>query len=176
MKQGLLARVMRAQRLPVQAAFAGLVAGTFATAVQMLLWVFSATPVFETLLRDARLTAAIVMGRKVLAEESGWRLDVLAIATLIHFGISFIYAAMALPIAGRLPAGIALLAGGLYGLAIYVVNLHGFTSIFPWFAVSRGWATILAHVAFGVSLLWICRSFDSSRNAASAMRQRLPGE
>lgn len=31
----------------------------------------------------------------------------------------------------------ALLAGAPYGLALYVINLYGFTMLFPWFAVSR---------------------------------------
>ncbi len=57
---------MRIESRLIVAALAGFVAGTLATAVQMLLWWLSATPVLESLLRDARLTAAIAMGRAVL--------------------------------------------------------------------------------------------------------------
>jgi hypothetical protein len=170
MRQRLLARLMRVQCLPVQAALAAVFAGTAATIVQVLLWWLSATPVFETLLRDARLTAAIIMGSGVLAGEPVWRGDVLLIATLIHFGLSFIYAAIALPVARCPGTAVALLAGGVYGLAIYVVNLYGFTLIFPWFDVSRGWVTILTHVAFGVSLIWACRAFDSGPDATDKLR------
>jgi len=31
-----------------------------------------------------------------------------------------------------------------------VVNMHGFTLVFPWFAQARDWITLAAHVAFGV--------------------------
>lgn len=143
--------------LPLQAALAGLVAGTVATAVQMVLWWLSATPVLDTLLRDARLTAAIVMGREVLADAPGWHWGVLLTATLIHFALCFIYAAIALRFARRALAGRVMFAGTVYGLVIYVVNLHGFTAIFPWFVVSRGGVTVLTHVVFGISLLWVCR-------------------
>jgi hypothetical protein len=152
-------------RAAVAASLAGVFAGTAATIAQMLLWWLEATPVVETLLRDARLTAAIVLGRAVLAPEPTWRGDVLAAATLIHFALSLIYAAIALPVARRLRTGPAMLAGAVYGLAIYVVNLHGFTLVFPWFAVSRGAVTILTHVVFGVSLAWACACFGRPADA-----------
>ena len=56
------------------------------------------------------------------------------------------------PLASRLRNGSALFAGALYGLAIYVVNLYGFTLLFPWFAVARDWVTLLTHLVFGVAL------------------------
>jgi hypothetical protein len=140
------------------AAVAGVVAGSLATAVQMLLWWLNATPVLETLLRDARLTAAIIMGSAALTSVPAGRWDVLLIATLIHFFLSVVYAAIAMLFVGRLSALLTILSGAAYGLAIYGVNLHGFTSIFPWFSVSRGWATALVHVVFGITLAWACRS------------------
>jgi hypothetical protein len=76
----------------IVAAVAGVVAGSLATVVQMLIWRLSATPVLETLLRDAQLTAAIVMGRAVLTSVPAGRWDVLLIATFIHFSLSVVYA------------------------------------------------------------------------------------
>lgn len=144
----------------IQAALAGVLAGTLATAAQMLLWWLGATPVVDTLLRDARLTAALLLGPSALAAEPVWRWDVLLAATLIHFTLSFIYAAIALPFARPLAMAHALLAGAAFGLAIYAVNLHGFTLLFPWFAVARGWATLIAHGVFGATLGWACRLFS----------------
>src|SRR5207244_10170836 len=91
----------------IVAAVAGVVAGSLATAVQMLIWWLSATPVLETLLRDARLTAAIVMGRGVLTSVPAGRWDVLLIATFIHFSLSVAYAAIALLFVRRLSAMLA---------------------------------------------------------------------
>lgn len=31
--------------------------------------------------------------------------------------------------------------------------------IFPWFAVARGWVTVLAHLVFGLTLAGVCRLF-----------------
>lgn len=138
------------------AACAGVIAGTVATFAQMLLWWFDGTPVIETLLRDARLTAAIVMGADVLAQGPAWRWDVMAWATAIHFALSFIYALIAWPLARTLNVPSSVSLGALYGAAIYVINLHGFTHVFPWFDVSRGWVTILAHLVFGASLFASC--------------------
>lgn len=152
----------------VVCAIAGFVAGTVATAAQMLLWWLEATPVIDTLLRDARLTAAIVMGRGVLDTGAGWRWDVMGWATLIHFGLSLLYALIAWPVARRLAPAAAMLAGAAYGLAIYGVNLYGFTALFPWFAVSRGWVTLLAHVVFGVTLLAVCAAGGARQAGAAA--------
>ena len=161
--------LIRTECLPVQAAWAGFIAGTLATMAQVLLWLLSATPVVETLLRDARLTAAVIMGQSVVASGQAWRWDVLLIATLIHFGLSFIYAAIALPVVTRLNMALAMVAGAAYGLAIYAVNLHGFTQLFPWFAVSRGWVTILTHVVFGISLAWACQLFKLADKAGGGV-------
>lgn len=137
---------------PLAVACAAIFAGTVATFAQMLLWWLAGTPVIDTLLRDARLTAAIIMGADVLQQGPGWRWDVMAWATAIHFALSFTYALIAWPLARALNLAAAVGFGALYGAAIYVINLHGFTCVFPWFDVSRGWVTILAHLVFGAAL------------------------
>ncbi len=132
---------------------AGLVAGCFATLVQIVLWCLAAVPVPATLWRDAQLTAAIVMGSTAMVSQYVPHWHVLLMAGCIHFLLSIAYGLiLARLIRGRLVAAHALLAGGLYGVALYFINLHGFTLIFPWFAVTRDWITGFAHLAFGVSL------------------------
>ena len=133
---------------------AGLAAGVVATALQMALWWLSAVPVAETLFRDARLTAAMVMGQAVLPPPNTLQWNVMLLATLIHFALSIAYGLILARLIGRLRLrpGPALLAGGLYGLALYAINLYGFTAIFPWFAVARDWITALTHLAFGTIL------------------------
>lgn len=39
--------------------------------------------------------------------------------------------------------------GVVYGLGLYLVNFHLLTAVFPWFAVARGWASVIGHLAFG---------------------------
>jgi len=154
----------------IVAAAAGVVAGTIATAVQMLAWWLSATPVLQTLLRDARLTAAIVMGPAVLTSAPVLRWDLLLIAALIHLSLSFAYAAIAMLFVRRLNAKQAIATGAAYGLAIYGLNLHALTVFFPWFSVSRGWITMLAHVAFGASLTAACCLFGAAGGRSPSLR------
>ncbi|MEW6165917.1 MAG: SRPBCC family protein [Pseudomonadota bacterium] len=133
---------------PLAAIGAGLLAGVLATGVQLVLWWLAGMPVMETLWRDTRLTAAILLGPAALAPP--WAIWLLAAS--IHFTLSAGYGlAFARPVA-RLPTGRALLAGGACGALLYAVNLHGFTLLFPWFAAARGWITGLTHIAFGVLL------------------------
>ena len=144
---------------PSLALVVGLGAGVIATAAQLALWWLAAMPVLETLLRDARLTAAVVMGSSVLPPPSTLQWDVLLVATLIHFSLSFAYALIPTHLASQLRSGPALLAGAIYGLTIYVVNMYGFTLLFPWFAAARGWVTLVTHIVFGVALAAGCRLF-----------------
>jgi uncharacterized protein YndB with AHSA1/START domain len=139
----------------------GLGAGTIATAAQLVLWWLAAMPVLETLFRDARLTAAMVLGSGVLPPSSTAQWNVLLVATLIHFALSFAYALIPTHLAGQLRTGSALWIGALYGLILYVVNMYGFTLLFPWFAVVRDWMTVAAHIVFGVVLVAGCRLFSA---------------
>lgn len=142
---------------PAMVLMAGFGAGVIATAVQIALWWLVEKPVLETLFRDARLTAALVMGPAILPPPSTARWDILLVATLIHFVLSFAYALIPAHWASRLRTGPLLLAGAFYGLGIYVVNMYGFTVLFPWFAAARDWVTLIAHIVFGVVLLGGCR-------------------
>jgi len=150
--------------VPGMALVAGLCAGVIATVAQLLLWWLAGMPLAETLFRDARLTAALVMGPAVLPPPQGlpastaqW--DILLVATLIHFALSVAYAVIPAHLSGRLRTAPALLVGAMYGLLIYVVNLYGFTLLFPWFEVARDWVTLVAHLVFGVALVGGCRLF-----------------
>ena len=131
--------------------------GIAATAAQVVLWWGTSVPVPETLLRDARLTAAIVMGSSVLPPPSTWRWDIMLVATLIHFALSVAYAVIPAFFVWRLRTVSAVFAGALYGLAIYGVNLYGFTALFPWFTVTRNWITVLTHIVFGIALAGGCK-------------------
>lgn len=139
--------------------FAGIFAGVLATGAQLAFWWVTGRPVLETLFRDARLTAAIVMGPGVLPPPSTAEWKILLIATLIHFGLSVTYALIPAGLHGRMNIWLSPLAGALYGLAIYVINLYGFTVLFPWFVVSRDGITLLTHLVFGVALMRGCQFF-----------------
>jgi hypothetical protein len=148
-----------------QAVIAGIVAGSVATVAQLLLWWLSAVPLPETLYRDTRLTAAIVMPHSVIAAEVlyDWpSLLMWLVAGSIHFALSLLYAAIFIVAVRRFrQAGSSLwlaTAGIAFGLAIYFVNMYGFTWVFPWFVLVRDWITVVTHVVFGLSLALAVRA------------------
>jgi hypothetical protein len=128
---------------------AGIAAGILATVVQVSLWLILTDALPEIFYRDARLAAAIVMGPRALS-PAGARAPVLIIATVVHFALSIVYGVAVSWLAARLRARASLLAGAVFGVALYALNLYGFTAIFPWFAASRDGITLAAHITFGV--------------------------
>ena len=130
---------------------AGVVAGVVSTLVQIALWA-TLTDAFPAILwRDGRLAAAIVLGPRVLDPSANFDARVMLVATLVHGVLSIVYAVMLGTLAGRLGLARSLVAGALFGVGLYAVNLYGFTALFPWFAIARGGITLAAHVAFGLS-------------------------
>jgi hypothetical protein len=130
---------------------AGMAAGVFSTIAQILLW-WSFWDVLPSILyRDARFAAAIILGQVVLPPPATLDWQVMFIATWIHFGLSIIYAIVLSSLIHRLSIKKSLIAGGLYGLGLFTINMYGFVIIFPWFIETRDWITVAAHVVFGVS-------------------------
>ena len=130
---------------------AALVAGSVSTLVQVVLWVAFADAWPELLARDARLAAALVLGPGVLPPPFSFETASMLAATAVHGVLSLAYAAvLALLVSSRSRAA-AWLIGATFGVVLYVVNMHGFTMLFPWFTAARGWITVVAHVAFGIS-------------------------
>lgn len=147
------------------AIWAGIVAGTVATGAQMVLWWIFTDDLPEILYRDARLTAAILMGTEVLPPPPAFDWKVMAVATLIHFAISIAYSLLLACLIFRLGLMLAVLVGSLYGLILYAINMYGMTVLFPWFSVARDWITIVAHVVFGVSLASTYKALSGTQSA-----------
>jgi hypothetical protein len=69
----------------------------------------------------------------------------------VHFALSAAYGFALAGVIARLTRPTALLAGASFGLALYAINMYGFTAVFPWFEADRDWITIAAHAAFGIT-------------------------
>ena len=153
---------------------AGIVAGTLSTLAQMLLWVAEGADAWTLLLRDARLTAMLVLGEAAPSPSAGFDSRIMLAATGIHFALSIIYAALLLPVAKRLALIPSLLAGAGFGALLYFVNLHGFTSIFPWFTQARGGITLAVHLVFGmvVMLTYRCLGMHAGRKRNACAMDR----
>jgi len=130
---------------------AGIASGVVSTLVQMMLWVLFTHAFPAILFRDARLAAAIVLGRSALQPAGAFDSQIIVVATVVHFVLSIAFSAALAAFVGRRPMPQALAVGAAFGVALYALNLHFMTFIFPWFEVSRGAITLAAHLAFGMT-------------------------
>jgi hypothetical protein len=130
---------------------AGVAAAVVSTVVEVLLWATFTDALPAILWRDGRLAAAIVLGPSVLEPAATFDAGVMLVATLLHGALSIAYALVLAALVRRLQLASAFVVGALFGLALYAINLYGFTAVFPWFAVDRDAITLAAHVTFGLT-------------------------
>ena len=129
---------------------ASLVAATFSTAAQVVLWILFTDDWPLLLFRDARLAAAIVMGPAVLPPPASFDLAVMAVASLVHVALSLVYTALLVPFVERSAGPGALITGVAFGLALCRRQRVRLGGVFPWIAQSRDWIAAIAHIAFGL--------------------------
>ena len=142
---------------------AGLAAGVVSTLAQLVLWLTLTDALPGILVRDVRLTAAIVLGPAVLEPRNDPDAQVWIVATLVHFALSLAYGAALSAIIDRLAFGFSLVVGAVFGLALYALNMHGFTRLYPWFEAARDPITVAAHVVFGVTAASVYRVVAARR-------------
>jgi len=142
------------------AAAAGVIAGIVATIIQMALWWLAAFSPVDMLLRDSRLAAAIILGRSVLPPPAPFDWGVMMAATLVHFALSVCYGLVQAPVIARIGPMASAVAGAIFGIGLFLINMYGFTALFPWFDASRDWITAAAHVSFGVTAAMTYKAFE----------------
>lgn len=132
-------------------ALAGLIAGAVFLVLEMMM-----VPLFlgGSPWGPPRMIAAIAMGSDVLPPPATFDLAAVGVAMVIHFILSVVFAIVLAFVIARIPATMALLAGAVFGLGLYVVNFYGFTAVFPWFAMARNWVSIVSHIVFGLVAAW----------------------
>lgn len=113
-----------------------------------------------------RMIAAIAMGEGVLPPPASFDLGVVLVAMLVHFPLSIVYAIVLAFLIHRMDMGVALGAGAVFGLALYLINFYGLTAVFPWFAEGRNWVSIFAHIVFGLAAAWAYKSWAHRQAAA----------
>jgi hypothetical protein len=129
------------------AIWAGIIAGSVFLALEMFM-----VPVFGggSPWGPPRMMAAIVLGKSVLPPPATFDMGIVMAAMGLHLMLSVVYAVVFALAVGRLGLGPALAVGGIGGLVLYLVNFHGFTALFPWFAMARNWISIFGHIVFGL--------------------------
>ncbi|MDT3670335.1 MAG: sodium:proline symporter [Aromatoleum sp.] len=142
---------------------AGIAAGVVSTVAQVALWLVFTDAFPDILFRDARLAAAIVLGRDVLPPPASFDMVVMLVSTVVHFALSIAYAVVLTAGLGSLGIGASIVAGAAFGVALFVINMYGFTAAFPWFAAARDAITVAAHVVFGVTAAAVYHALSARR-------------
>lgn len=100
-----------------------------------------------------RMIAAILMGRDVL-QTSLFSVGTVAAALAIHFVLGavlgMVLAVIIAPFQLDSSIRMILLAGALFGVAVYLFDFHVMTRVFTWFVDARGWHTLVGHMIFGM--------------------------
>jgi hypothetical protein len=92
------------------------------------------------------MIGAIALGPGAMASPDTFDLGVIATVVVVHMILAIIYGVILAYIVMRMDVGLAVVVGGLYGLALYFINFYGFTAWFPWFADARDWISIFTHI------------------------------
>jgi hypothetical protein len=108
----------------------------------------------------ARMIAAMVMGKGVLPPPDTFNLMIVLVALVVDVVLAFLYVAVLGLLIRTWTLGRALLAGVVFGAALYVVNFYGFTALFPWFVMGRNGVTLFTHVVFSVTAVLAYKKFQ----------------
>jgi hypothetical protein len=142
------------------AAVAGLAAGAVLMVLE-LVWAILIVGTNPWL--TSHMVAAIVVGPDAL-QVRDFSVPLIAIALATHYVLGTLFglvlAVLIAPFRLDSSAGMVLLAGAAFGLALYLLNFYGMVALFPWFADLRGGAALLAHLIFGMTAAVIYRRLE----------------
>lgn len=139
---------------------AAAVSGLAAGAVLMVLELFWAASMGgDGPWRLPHMVAALILGAGWLdaaaAQGYAFHAGVVTAALVVHYALGVLFG-LALGVLvswlrldsllGRMEA-----LGAAFGVMLYLVNFHLMAQFFPWFLELRGWATLMAHLVFGIS-------------------------
>ncbi|HJV03367.1 MAG TPA: hypothetical protein VJ752_22715 [Burkholderiaceae bacterium] len=148
-------------RLPDWAAATA--AGFGAGGILMLLEIIMAAATGRDPWLMSHMIAAMVLGWDAL-QTSGYSLGIVTWALVVHYvlGMAFgvMLAAFIAPFRLDSSIGMAVLAGALFGLLLYLLDFYGMAGAFTWFRDLRGWSTAIGHVVFGISAALIYRQLE----------------
>lgn len=139
----------------IAAAVSGFVAGAVLMVLDLLWSVITGVSPWIT----SHRIAAIVMGPEALQSTDDFNFWVVAASLVTHYVLGIVFgmvmAAVIAPFHFDSSAGMVLLVGAIFGLALYLLNFYGMVLFFPWFADMRSWATLVAHLIFGMTAAYM---------------------
>ncbi len=131
-------------------AAAALQAALFAATVSLVLLLLIGIIAYdESPWKFLRMVAAMAKGRGALEPDDEFAFAIVGPGLALYYALAMAYGLAAAPLFADCPRRYATVMGLAFGFALYSVNLHGFTLLFPWFAEFRTIDTLFAHLAFG---------------------------
>ncbi len=126
--------------------------------------------------QTSHMIAPIFMAPDVVQSPTyQFSVGVVAIALAVHYalGIAFglILAAIMAPLHLDATLPRALVTGAAFGLILYLINFFGMVRWFPWLADLRSWATVAAHLVFGVVAAWLYWKLGRTTEVPDATRE-----
>jgi hypothetical protein len=150
-----MADTTHSRRIPTRWAFrervdvgAAIGAGLAAGSVFLTLMVALSVVFYDEAVWNIPQMIGAVLSGAVPSRLFESRLALLGIS--LHFTLAVLYALAFAGIVAEAWRGAT--AGIAFGIAVYFVNLHGFSALFPWFAELRTLDTLAAHALFGLLL------------------------
>lgn len=115
-----------------------------------------------------RRLASVALGEFVLSQGTPFTALVFFAAAAVHIPLSLVYARVLAAIIHGLDMAYALDVGAVFGAALYFVNYHLISGLFPWFVSARGAGALIAHLAFGLLTAWIYTSLTARARSGQA--------
>lgn len=100
-----------------------------------------------------RYNASLLLGSEVVPTVQSppqAELRVLLFGLLIHFALSFLFAAIIAFVLHRWGLWTGIIGGALLGIALYAINIYTFTYFFPWYYYLAGVPFLVNHALFGL--------------------------
>jgi len=150
---------------------AALFASFSAASLVLIAWLACSTTIYaESVWKLPRMTAAMVLGPRVLEPQDELDVAVVSTGLALHFALALGFGTLAALLVRTVRDGAVAATGAAFGLALYALDLHGMTAFFPWFAPLRTLDTLAAHVLFGIVAATAYR--DLALGAARTRRAR----
>ena len=151
---------------------AAMTAGFVAGWVALVAWIACSVSIYdEPASKLPRMIAAMILGQGALGTEDEPELAVVATGLVLHFALALSFGTALALLVRHVREGLAACAGALFGVALYVLDLHLLTAFFPWFTQLRTLDTLGAHMLFGILAATAYRDLASPPSATSPPRR-----
>ncbi len=141
------------------ALWAGVISGIIFLLINMLLTHFYVGSAWVSV----RLVASVILGASALPPPASFNLGIFLVALAVHLPLSVAFASVIAAILHRWGLFVGIVGGGVFGLALYLINFYTLTFFFPWFFPMRSWIMAVSHILFGACAGGIYEALEVER-------------